>query len=137
MPSDLPVPEARDEVRSLALTLNDMLARLAAAQQRQRALVSDTAHELRSPIASIRAQLEVALDHPEGQDWESTARDVHADVLRLARLAEDLLLLARLDEQPAPLARARPPRAGLARAGLARGAAHGPRGAAPRSTWPS
>jgi signal transduction histidine kinase len=98
VPRDLPVPEARDEVRSLALTLNDMLTRLAAAQQRQRALVSDTAHELRSPIASIRAQLEVALDHPYGQDWESTARDVHTDVLRLARLAEDLLLLARLDE---------------------------------------
>ena len=97
--ADLPVPEARDEVRLLALTLNDMLSRLAAAQQRQRSLVSDTAHELRSPIASIRTQLEVALDHPSGQDWASTARDVHADVLRLARLAEDLLLLARLDEQ--------------------------------------
>jgi signal transduction histidine kinase len=97
--SDLPVPEARDEVRLLALTLNDMLSRLAAAQQRQRALVSDTAHELRSPIASIRTQLEVALDFPDGQDWETTARDVHADALRLARLAEDLLLLARLDEQ--------------------------------------
>src|SRR5215472_12161847 len=99
VPADLPVPEARDEVRSLALTLNDMLSRLAAAQQRQRDLVSDTAHELRSPIASIRAQLEVALDHPDGQDWASTARDVHADTLRLARLAEDLLLLARLDER--------------------------------------
>jgi signal transduction histidine kinase len=99
VPSDLPVPEARDEVRSLALTLNDMLSRLAGAQQRQRALVSDTAHELRSPIASIRTQLEVALDFPDGQDWETTARDVHTDVLRLARLAEDLLLLARLDEQ--------------------------------------
>ena len=76
----------------------------------------------------------MALDHPEGQDWESTARDVHADVLRLARLAEDLLLLARLDER----AVAAPARAGLPRAGLARaGLAHGPRGAAPRSTWPS
>jgi signal transduction histidine kinase len=99
LPSDLPVPEARDEVRLLAVTLNDMLSRLAEAQQRQRALVSDTAHELRSPIASIRTQLEVALDFPDTQDWETTARDVHADVLRLARLAEDLLLLARLDEQ--------------------------------------
>ena len=97
--ADLPVPEARDEVRLLALTLNDMLCQLATAQQRQRALVSDTAHELRSPIASIRTQLEVALDFPDSQDWETTARDVHADVLRLARLAEDLLLLARLDEQ--------------------------------------
>ena len=99
IPRDLPVPPARDEVRSLAVTLNDMLSRLAEAQQRQRDLVSDTAHELRSPIASIRAQLEVALDHPDGLDWAETARDVHADTLRLARLAENLLLLARLDEQ--------------------------------------
>jgi signal transduction histidine kinase len=99
VPHDLPVPPARDEVRSLAVTLNDMLSRLADAQQRQRDLVSDTAHELRSPIASIRAQLEVALDHPDGLDWLETARDVHADTLRLARLAEDLLLLARLDGQ--------------------------------------
>jgi len=99
--SDLPVPEARDEIRELALTLNDMLSRLATAQQRQRALVSDTAHELRSPIASIRTQLEVALDHPSRQDWAATARDVHADTLRLAKLAEDLLLLARLDERAA------------------------------------
>jgi signal transduction histidine kinase len=94
------VPPARDEVRLLAVTLNDMLSRLAEAQQRQRDLVSDTAHELRSPIASIRAQLEVAIDHPDGLDWAETARDVHADTLRLARLAEDLLLLARLDGQP-------------------------------------
>ena len=108
VPSDLPVPEARDEVRLLALTLNDMLTRLAEAQQRQRALVSDTAHELRSPIASIRTQLEVALDFPATQDWETTARDVHADVLRLARLAEDLLLLARLDEQAGQAGQARP-----------------------------
>jgi signal transduction histidine kinase len=101
VPADLPVPEARDEVRLLALTLNDMLSRLAGAQQRQRSLVSDTAHELRSPIASIRAQLEVALDHPSGQDWAQTARDVLTDTLRLSCLAEDLLLLARLDEQAA------------------------------------
>jgi signal transduction histidine kinase len=85
-------------VHSLAVTLNDMLARLDAAQSRQRALISDTAHELRSPIASIRAQLEVALDYPGQQDWQQTGADVLADTLRLARLAEDLLLLARLDE---------------------------------------
>ena len=99
VPHGLPVPEARDEVHSLAVTLNDMLSRLQTAQQRQRRLVSDTAHELRSPIASIRAQLEVALDHPDSQEWEQTARDVLADTLRLARLAEDLLVLARLEER--------------------------------------
>jgi signal transduction histidine kinase len=101
----LPVPQARDEVASLAVTLNDMLGRLAAAQQRQRALVSDAAHELRSPIASIRTQLEVAVDHPEAVDWQQTAAGVLADTLRLARLAEDLLALARLDERAG-----RPPR---------------------------
>jgi signal transduction histidine kinase len=98
-PRALPVPEARDEVRNLALTLNDMLSRLGAAQERQRGLISDTAHELRSPIASIRAQLEVALDHPDSQDWRQTAGDVLEDTLRLARLAEALLALARLDER--------------------------------------
>jgi signal transduction histidine kinase len=97
-PQGLPVPEARDEVHSLAVTLNDMLSRLAAAQQRQRRFVSDTAHELRSPIASMRTQLEVALDHPESQEWKETARDVLADTMRLSRLAEDLLALARLEE---------------------------------------
>ena len=95
----LPVPQTRDEVHSLAVTLNDMLSRLKSAEDRQRVFVSDTAHELRSPLASIRAQLEVAVDHPDSQDWQETARDVLADTLRLARLAEDLLVLARLDER--------------------------------------
>jgi signal transduction histidine kinase len=95
----LPVPEARDEVHDLAVTLNDMLGRLERAEERQRALVSDTAHELRSPLASIRTQLEVALDHPDSQRWPDTGAGVLADTLRLARLADDLLLLARLDER--------------------------------------
>nr|WP_225311651.1 ATP-binding protein [Microbispora cellulosiformans] len=94
----LPVPEARDEVHALATTLNDMLGRLEEAEARQRALVSDAAHELRSPLASIRLQLEVALSHPEGQDWNETAEGVLEETLRLSRLAEDLLALARLDE---------------------------------------
>ncbi|HEY2240481.1 MAG TPA: ATP-binding protein [Streptosporangiaceae bacterium] len=98
-PRRLPVPEARDEVHSLAVTLNDMLSRLEEAQQRQRRFVSDTAHELRSPIASMRTQLEVALDHPDSQQWAETGRDVLADTLRLSRLAEDLLALARLEER--------------------------------------
>ena len=107
VPRGLPVPEARDEVHSLAVTLNDMLSRLEAAQQRQRQFVSDTAHELRSPIASMRAQLEVALDHPDSQEWDQTAQDVLADTLRLSRLAEDLLVLARLEERGGQPARAR------------------------------
>lgn len=98
----LPVPESRDEVHGLATTLNDMLARLEAADARQRAFVSDAAHELRSPLASIRLQLEVALGHPDRQDWRETAEGVLEDTLRLSRLAEDLLALARLDERGGP-----------------------------------
>lgn len=104
----LPVPESRDEVHSLATTLNDMLARLEEAEQRQRALVSDAAHELRSPLASIRLQLEVALGHPRGQDWRETAEGVLEDTMRLSRLAEDLLALARLDERGGVPARREP-----------------------------
>ncbi|MBB5078857.1 sensor histidine kinase [Nonomuraea endophytica] len=104
----LPVPQARDEVHALALTLNDMLARLEEAEKRQRSLVSDASHELRSPLASIRLQLEVALGHPEGADWQETAEGVLEDTLRLSRLAEDLLALARLDERGGRPARREP-----------------------------
>jgi signal transduction histidine kinase len=120
-PRRLPVPQTTDEVHSLAVTLNDMLARLEAAKEHQRAFVSDTAHELRSPLASIRAQLEVAIDHPDHEDWEQTARGVLVDTMRLAKLAEDLLVLARLDERAGKLPTDQPADlSGLARDAAAR-----------------
>lgn len=88
----LAVPESADEIRALALTLNDMLDRLAAARGRQRAFVADAAHELRSPLASMRIQLEVAQHLGEGGQLSA---DLLADVTRLSALVEDLLLLAR------------------------------------------
>ncbi|MDQ1537670.1 MAG: hypothetical protein QOE58_2063 [Actinomycetota bacterium] len=88
----LAVPESADEIRALALTLNDMLDRLAAARGRQRAFVADAAHELRSPLTSMRTQLEVAQHLGEGGEL---ATDLLADVARLSILVEDLLLLAR------------------------------------------
>ena len=93
----LPVPPAQDELHRLATTLNDMLSRLDAGATRQRAFVADAAHELRSPLASARTQLEVLLAHPAGADWPGTAADVLADVERLTRMVDDLLLLARTD----------------------------------------
>jgi signal transduction histidine kinase len=90
----LPVPEGDDEVHRLGVTLNRMLGRLDAARQRQRSFVADAAHELRSPIASLRTQLEVAahLDEP------APIPDLAVEVERLGRLVDDLLLLARADE---------------------------------------
>jgi signal transduction histidine kinase len=99
-PGRLPVPPAQDEIRRLAETLNDMLARLDAAGARQRAFVSDAAHELRSPLASARTQLEVAAAVDAGTPAGELAGDVLVDVERLGRLVDDLLLLARLDEAP-------------------------------------
>lgn len=76
---------------------------VAAAQARQRTFVADAAHELQSPLASYRAQLEVALRHPSGTDWTSTARELLAESDGMERLVRDLLFLARNDEpQPLP-----------------------------------
>ena len=90
----LPIPEAADEIRALALTLNTMLDRLSAGRARQRAFVADAAHELRSPLTSMRTQLEVAQHLGEGG---ALTEDLLTDVRRLSALVEDLLLLARAD----------------------------------------
>jgi signal transduction histidine kinase len=104
----LPVPETRDEVARLAETLNDMLDRLAAGGARQRAFVADAAHELRSPLTSIRTQLEVARAHPRDADWAETSEGALVDLERLSRLVDDLLLLARLDDERRPARRPGP-----------------------------
>jgi signal transduction histidine kinase len=98
----LPVPSAADEIRALAVTLNEMLDRLAEARERQRSFVADAAHELRSPLASIQAQLEVAARLGEGGTLPA---GLMVDVKRLSGLVEDLLLLARADADTKPPAR--------------------------------
>ena len=94
----LPLPAAEDEIRRLAETLNRMLERLEQAGGRQRAFVADAAHELRSPLAGMQVQLEVALRHPDPASWRQVAAAVLEDTLRLGRMVEDLLALARLDD---------------------------------------
>ena len=95
----LPVPESRDEIRALAVTLNSMLDRLAAARDREHSFVANVAHELRSPLASLRVQVEVAQRH--GATEEDRA-DLAAELNRLSALVDDLLVLARLDADQAP-----------------------------------
>jgi len=68
------------------------------AGERQRRFVADAAHELRSPVASIRQHAEVASAHPETTDVGELATTVGAEGARLQALVDDLLLLARLDE---------------------------------------
>lgn len=96
----LEVPPARDELARLAQTLNDMLARLEQSTARQRQFVADAAHELRSPIAALLAQLEVAIQHPGSTDWSAAVPALLTDTTRVSRLVDDLLRLARLDARP-------------------------------------
>ncbi|MFV0425621.1 MAG: ATP-binding protein [Beutenbergiaceae bacterium] len=116
-PGSLPVPRA-GELAALAQTLNAMLDRLeasaagerAAAQaarsaaQRQQAFVADAAHELRSPLASLSAAVEVAQRHPRSYPRPELLVDLEADVARLQALVEDLLLLARVGTRPRRIA---------------------------------
>jgi signal transduction histidine kinase len=101
----VPDPPADDEIGRLARTMNRMLERLERAQTRQRRLVSDASHELRSPVAAIRQHAEVALAHPDRTSTTELAGTVLAEDLRLQRLAEDLLLLTRADEHTLGLRR--------------------------------
>jgi signal transduction histidine kinase len=91
-------PAHDDEVGRLARTLNSMLDRMEASTERERRFVSDASHELRSPIANIRTELEVALHHPDAADWWQVAGDVLTQNERMERLVAGLLLLARSDE---------------------------------------
>jgi len=94
----VPEPATTDEIGRLARTMNEMLGRLRASAARQRQFVSDASHELRSPLAGMRAELEVALAHGQDADWPQTAGDVLEDLGRVQRLVDQLLVLARLDE---------------------------------------
>lgn len=95
----LPVPPTGDEVAALATTLNGMLDRLAAAQTKQRSFVADAAHELRSPLASMRTQLEVAARVGETGGLPA---GLLPEVQRLSGLVEDLLVLARAGDDGGP-----------------------------------
>lgn len=104
--SRLPVPQARDEISALAVTLNEMLGRLEGALDHERRFVADASHELRTPLALLRAELELALRRPRShEELEAALRSAAEETERLARLAEDLLLIARSDQGDIPLRR--------------------------------
>jgi two-component system OmpR family sensor kinase len=91
----LPVPRTRDEIERLAETLNAMLARLEEGLERERGFVADAGHELRTPLALLRTELELALRHADSADeLRAAVRRCSIEVDRLAQLAEDLLLIA-------------------------------------------
>jgi signal transduction histidine kinase len=100
----LPVPPTGDEVQRLGETLNEMLERLEAVLQRERDFVADAGHELRSPLALLRTELELALRQAQtANELRAAIRRSSQEADRLAQLAEDLLLIARTDRGRLPL----------------------------------
>src|ERR671939_456171 len=100
----LPLPGTRDELDRLGATLNEMLARLEAAIERERDFVAEAGHELRTPLALLRAELDFALHHAESEEELRVAlREASAETDRLVQLAGDLLLIASSDRGKLPL----------------------------------
>ncbi|WP_189158227.1 sensor histidine kinase [Lentzea pudingi] len=102
----LPVPPSRDELQALAEALNALLARRDEASDRLRRFTGDAAHELRSPVASVRAQAEVAVAHPDPDFSIEVLESVVEESIRLSALVESLLILARADTAAPPRAEA-------------------------------
>jgi two-component system, OmpR family, sensor kinase len=97
-PARLPVPDRDDEVARLGATLNEMLDRLQESFERERRLLNDAAHELRTPLAIMRAEVDLA------QEKARTAEELHAALASVSEetdhvvaLAEDLFVLARIN----------------------------------------
>lgn len=91
------LPARRDEYYWLAVTVNATLDRLEDSVRQQRRLVSDVSHDLRSPLAGLRAELEATLIDPEGSDMRATLVRVLRSTDRLQDIVTELLVLARRD----------------------------------------
>lgn len=100
----LPVPEARDELHRLGQTLNELLDRVDEALARERSFVADAGHELRTPLAVLKLELELALSNElSAEELQERVRSAAEEVDRLTKIAQDLLFIARADQGRLPL----------------------------------
>jgi signal transduction histidine kinase len=110
----LPVPPADDEIARLGTRLNEMLAQLEGALERERTLVSNASHELRTPLSLMKTEIELALADPESATVLAAAlRSAGEETDRLSLLTDDLLLLAQADSGELPIRRVDVPAAEL------------------------
>jgi two-component system OmpR family sensor kinase len=104
----LPPAGDNDELGRLGRTLNDLLERIQSSVERERTFFSDASHELRSPLAMLRTELElIARERPSGPALQSATRSAIEETDRLSRLTDDLLLLTRADDHQLALRPAR------------------------------
>ena len=92
----LDVMNERDELGGLAVTINELLARLDNSFTEQQRFVADASHELRTPLAVLRGETEVALSQPRNTDeYKASLALIKDEAERLSRIVEDLFILAR------------------------------------------
>ena len=102
----LPLPPTHDELSRLGNTLNAMLARLEGALARERAFVADAGHELRTPLAIMKTELQLALRSSRSRsELQGAVRSAAEETDRLARMAEDLLVIASSEQRELPVLR--------------------------------
>lgn len=96
----LKVPEANDEMRYLAISFNQMMAKLEKSFRSQHQMVQDISHELRTPLTVLKGQIELALRRPRStEEYESLLRSNSEEIEKMQKIIHNLLILARLDEQ--------------------------------------
>jgi signal transduction histidine kinase len=102
----VPVPQTNDEIARLASTMNEMLDRLETGQITQRRFVADASHELRSPLSTVTAGLDVIAPAAKGEAWQDLHQLMRGESERMRRLVENLLVLAKADDAALSMQRA-------------------------------
>ncbi len=95
--SPLPEQQVPDEVRPLIRAMNELLGRLSAALESRQRFVADAAHQLRTPVAGIKTQTELALRQTQTGDVQATLKQLHTATEQATRLVNQLLSLARAE----------------------------------------
>ena len=102
----IPEPDTRDEIQRLAVTFNDMLARLDRSFESQRHFLQDASHELKTPLTILEGEMSVALKRQRSpEEYEVVLRSGLEEIERLTRIVHNLLTLARLDDREIVLQR--------------------------------
>jgi len=100
------IPKTRGEIRDLAITLNDMLGRLERAFDQVNAFTSNASHELKTPLANLRTEIELALERgADVETYQHLLASAAEEVSRMTHIVDNLLLLAQLDSKQAALRR--------------------------------
>jgi signal transduction histidine kinase len=100
----IPVPPTDDEIARLAVTMNEMLGRLEESHRTQRRFVADASHELRSPLTTLSAAVELASADSTIATWQELSPVMNSEIDRMSLLVSGLLLLASADEHTIRLA---------------------------------